>query len=679
MAENPLLSTDFLIPFDAIQPEHVEPGIRQALSEAQAALEALLNAQALSYEGTVGALEQLVERLSQVFRRAQHLTSVKNSPKLRAAYNAVLPEYSAFLAELPLNRPLWQTLQRFAASPQAAALPPLYRRSLERVLRRFKRAGAELAPAAQAKVKQLTVELSQLSSRFAENVLDATNAFELIITNEAELAGLPESLLAAARADAARKGQAGYRFTLQAPSFLPFMKYAENRALRQQLYEAYFARANGGEFDNTPLIAEILEKRRQLAALLGYPNFADYQLEERMLKSSARALGLVDELYRLTLPYWQREVALLRDHARRLGIGALEPWDVMYVSEQLRRATFDFDDEALRPYFPLEQVLSGLFEIAERLFGIHIVKRDNPKVWHPEVGFYEVYDPTGLHLGSFYTDWFPREEKRAGAWMNVLYTGGPRPDGGFVPHLGLMCANFTRPQGDKPALLTFNEVQTTFHEFGHLLHQLLSRVEIPSLAGTNVAWDFVELPSQLMENWCYAREALDRFARHYQSGAPVPEALYDKLCRARTFLAANAQMRQLSFADVDLRLHSEYDPAQHGPAIGYANRVMERFAIEPRFAHNGFLAAFSHIFAGGYAAGYYSYKWSEVLEADAFTRFQREGIFNPETGRALMEAILSRGDSDEPEALFRAFMGRDPELQALIARNLGPAPEGVQA
>jgi oligopeptidase A len=677
VTDNPLLSTDFLIPFDEIRPEHVEPGVRQALRDAEQDLAQLLASQDDSYDATVGALERLSERLSQVFRRAQHLTSVKNSPELRAAYNAVLPEYSAFLAQLPLNPELWQVIKRFAESAEAKRLPPLYQRSVARVVRRFKRAGADLPEAEKAKVKALTVALSQLSSKFAENVLDATNAFELLITDEAELAGLPPSARDAARDEAARKGQQGYRFTLQAPSFIPFMKYAENRALRAQLYQAYFDRASGGELDNIPLLQEILQKRQELAKLLGYQDFADYQLEERMMNSGAKALAFTEEIFELTLPYWQRELAALREHAKKLGIERLEPWDVMFVSEQLRRATFDFDDEALRPYFALDQVLSGLFAIAERLFGIRISKRDHAKVWHPEVEFYDIHDHTGLHLGSFYTDWFPREDKRAGAWMNAFYTGGPKPDGAFAPHLGLMCANFSRPQGDKPALLTHSEVQTTFHEFGHLLHHLLSRVEIPSLAGTNVAWDFVELPSQLLENWTFEREALDLFARHYQTGAPIPEVLYQKMLKARTFMEASAQMRQLSYAVVDLKLHTEYAEALHGAVIPYANRVMERFVIEPRFAHNNFLAAFSHVFSGGYAAGYYSYKWSEVLEADVFTRFKREGIFNPDTGRAFVAAILGRGDSDDPEVLFREFMGRDPEVRALIARNLGPLPAAV--
>jgi oligopeptidase A len=676
---NPLLSTDFLIPFDAIRPEHVESGVREALSEAENALSQLLVTDETSYAATVGALESLSERLSQVFRRAQHLTSVKNSPELRAAYNAVLPEYSAFFAQLPLNAALWQVIKRFADSAEARQLDALHQRSVEQVVRQFRRAGADLPEEDKLKVKALTVKLSQLSSKFAENVLDATNAFELVVKDKSELAGLPESLLEAAREDAARKDMPGYRFTLQAPSFIPFMKYAENRGLRQQMYTAYFDRASGGELDNRPLLADILSGRSELASLLGYQDFADYQLEERMMRSGTKALDFTEEIFNLTLPYWRHEIDALRTHAKSLGISRLEPWDIMFVSEQLRRATFDFDDEVLRPYFPLEQVLDGLFAIAERLFNIRISQRDNPRVWHPEVSFYEIHDASGLHLGSFYTDWFPREDKRAGAWMNAFYTGGPQADGSFSPHLGLMCANFSRPQGDNPALLTHNEVQTTFHEFGHLLHHLLSRVEIPSLAGTNVAWDFVELPSQLMENWAFEREALDLFARHYETGETIPETLYQKMLRARTFMEANAQMRQLSYAVVDLKLHTEYQAATQGEVIPYANRVMERFSIEPHFAHNNFLAGFSHVFAGGYAAGYYSYKWSEVLEADVFTRFKQEGIFNPETGQAFVKAILGRGDSEDPEVLFREFMGRGPDVRALIARNLGPLPSAVVA
>lgn len=679
---NPLLSRAFDLPFDEIRAEHVEPAVREALDEAERELGALTrNPEPPSYANTLAALDALTERLGRVVTVAAHLNSVANTPELRAAYNRVVPLYSAFFAKLPLDEALWRRLSAFAETPEARALSGVRARHLAKTLREFERAGAKLPAEQKAQVEAIKVELSQLQTRFAENVLDSTNAFELLVSDEAELAGLPESALAQARESAKSKGLEGYRFTLQIPSYMPFMQYAENRALRERMYRAYMSRASEGERDNTPLIRRILALRRELAGLLGYGTFADYRLAEHMVPSGAAAQQFEEALYRRTLPYFQREVAELERFAKReLGLERLEPWDLSFVSERLRQAHFDLSDEQLRPYFPLEQVLSGLFDVAERLFGVSITARDNPRVWHPDVRYYELRDATGLHLGSFYADLFPREEKRAGAWMNRFITGGPSDDGGFEPHLGLICANFTpprqaeAPEGGQtvPALLTHREVETTFHEFGHLLHQLLSRVEVRARAGTNVAWDFVELPSQIMENWTYEPEALALFACHYQTGEPIPEALVEKLRRARTFLAATAQMRQLSFGTLDLALHIDYDPEAEDDVIAYGQRLSERFAVRPEFAHNHFLTAFSHVFAGGYAAAYYSYKWSEMLEADAFSRFAREGIFNPETGHAFAQTILSQGDSADPAELYRAFMGRDPDMDALISRNLGP-------
>ena len=349
----------------------------------------------------------------------------------------------------------------------------------------------------------------------------------------------------------------------------------------------------------------------------------------------------------------------------------MQPYDLAYLTEKLRKAKYDLDEEELRPYFPLENVLSGLFDITERLFGVTVGKRENSKVWHEDVEFYDLFDESGTHLGSFYADWFPRESKQGGAWKNGFIIGGP--DGAaFDPHLAVIVANFTPPQAGKPALLTHREVQTIFHEFGHLLHHVLSRVEVRERGATNVPRDWVELPSQIMENWTWERDALDLFARHYETGEPIPEALFDKMTAARTFMEASAQMRQLSLGTVDLTLHTDYAPERDGDVIRYGNRVMEPFVFHPEFAHNSFLTAFTHVFAGGYASGYYSYKWSEVLDADAFSRFKNEGIFNRKTGRDYVEAVLSRGDSADPAELFREFMGRDPDASALIERNLGP-------
>lgn len=672
---NPLLSRDFLIPFDTIHTEHVDAGIREALAQAETELSDLTDFTGQrTYANTFQALDDLTEKLSRVVSLASHLMAVKNSPELRTTYMAVLPEFSAFFAKLSLNEKVWQAIKAFAETEEAKSLTGVCKRHVEKTMKEFIRAGAELSPDKKARVEAINVELSQLQNKFSNNVLDATNAFELILTDEKGLSGLPESLRQQARANAASKNREGYRFTLQAPSYQPFMQYADNRDLRQTMYEAFMNRATSGEFDNRETMAKILKLRQELAHLLGYKNFADYRLELYMMRSGDAALKFEHDLEQITLPYWHKEVEALKTFAKEnLGLEKLEPWDVSYAIEKLRKAKYDLDDEMLRPYFQLESVLLGLFEISKRLFGITVTERANEKVWHPEVKFYDIHDEHGRHLGSFYADWFPRESKRAGAWMNRFITGEPKADGSFSPHLGLMCGNFTPPQKDKPALLTHREVETTFHEFGHLLHHCLSKVEVADRAGTNVAWDFVELPSQVMENWAWEREALNLFARHYQTGEAVPDTLYRKMMAAKTFMQANLQMRQLSFGTVDLNLHTRYDPAKDGDLITFGNSIMERFAIEPNFARDGFLAGFTHVFTGGYAASYYSYKWSEVLEADAFSRFKQEGIFNRQTGQAYVDSILSRGDSADPAELFREFMGRDPDVRALNERNFGAA------
>jgi oligopeptidase A len=668
---NPLLSEDFLIPFDQIKPEHIDSGIRQALQQAQQDLEALIAFSGQrNYQNTLQALDNLTERLTRAVTIGYHLNAVSNSPELRQSFNAVLPEFSAFFARLPLNQGLWQAIKDFSQSSEAKHLQGVYKRHLERTLKDFIRSGADLAQDAKARVEAIKIELSQLQTKFSDQVLDATNAFEMLLT-EADIAGLPKSLLQQAKATAESKGLRGYRIGLQAPYYVPFMQYSQRRDLRQKLYEAFMNRASSGALDNRPLMKKILALRQELSRLLGYPHFADYRLEMLMAKTGQRALAFERDLEQKTQPYWQRERALLLEYASSLGLSDLQPWDVSFVTEKLRQAQFDFDDETLRPYFPLEGVLSGMFEIAQKLFNIQIGQRENKKVWHPEVKFYDIHDHTGQHLASFYADWFPRESKRSGAWMNHFITGKFQPDGSFSPHLGLMCANFSLPTPDRPALLTHREVETTFHEFGHLLHHCLSKVQVSDRAGTNVAWDFVELPSQIMENWTWERQALNLFARHYQTQDPIPEDLFQKMQNAKTFMQALTQMRQLGFGTVDLEMHINYDPGKDGDLIAYGNQIAERFTIHPEFSHNNSLASFTHVFSGGYAAGYYSYKWSEVLEADAFTRFKREGIFNPKTGQDYLDTILSQGDSDDPEVLFRNFMGRDPDAGALIVRNLG--------
>ncbi|HEX7242353.1 MAG TPA: M3 family metallopeptidase, partial [Longimicrobiaceae bacterium] len=413
------------------------------------------------------------------------------------------------------------------------------------------------------------------------------------------------------------------------------------------------------------------ELRRELAGLLGYRDYADFRLDDSMASDGATALRFEEDLTVRTRSYWERETAALAEFARtELGIAEMEPWDTGFAAERMRHARYDLDEEELRPYFPMDRVLGGMFELARRLFGVRVTEHAVEEVWHPEVRFYRVHDEEDRFLGGFYADWFPRESKRAGAWMTGLVTGGPTPDG-WLPHLASLTGNLSPPEGERPALLTHREAQTVFHEFGHLLHHVLSRVEVRSRGGTSVSRDWVELPSQIMENWTWEREALDLFARHWETGETIPEELYGKMRAARNHMAATHQMRQLSFGTLDLSLHALYDPERDGDVISYAQEVMSRFAMRPEFARNHFVTGFSHVFSGGYAAAYYSYLWAEVLDADAFTRFRREGLFNRETGRAFVDAVLSRGDGADPRDLFREFMGRDPDPAALLRRNLG--------
>ena len=680
---NPLLSEDFRIPFDRIRPEHVEPGVREILKRGQERIDQMARERRRhSGDNTVGALDEITRWVDERTKPVGHLLAVNETKALREAYNAVLPEISAFWTRLPLNQQVWDRIKGYAALPEASRLTGIQRRHLDKTLLDFRRAGADLNPADKARLEALKVELVQVERKFSENVLDATAKWELNVTDERSFDGVPESHAARFRAAAAEKGLEGWLLTLDHPSVEPILKYARDRGLRETVHRAYVTRCRDGEFDNRALVVRILELRQEVAALLGYADYADYRLEDHMVKSGARAVGFEHEMTGLTRAYWERDVAELRAHARELGLDPLLPWDVAYVQESLRRKDYDIDDEALRPYFPLERVMDGMFGIVKRVFGLSVEAKTNEQVWHPDVRYYEIRDERGTLLGSFYSDWFPRKEKRQGAWMNDLRTGGPLPNGRFDPHLGVICGNFTPPQSDEPALLTHREVETVFHEFGHLLHHCTSRVPIRARSGLNVPWDWVELPSQFMENWCWERGALDLFAAHWQTGAPVPQDLFERMVAARRYMGGWAQMRQLSFGTVDLSLHVDYAPrADKSPdgVMAFARDRFMEFSPDPAFAELHILTSFTHLFSGGYAAGYYSYLWSEVLDADAFTRFRDEGIFNPATGRAYLESILSRGDSDDPERLFREFMGRDPDPAALLERNLGPMPEPAAA
>jgi oligopeptidase A len=671
--QNPLLRLEAPIPFDLIRAEHIEPAITELLAEARSRLAILADGIAEPvFENTMQPLDVLSEPLDRAMGVAKHLESVATYPELRAAVNAVEPEVSRFHSSIPLNEGLWKLLKRYADTRDARQIDGVRRRFLTKTLDDFRRHGAELDAAGKTRLASIDVELSTLTTKFAENVLDSTNAFELVLTSEAELAGLPQSAIEAARESAARKGLEGWRFTLQAPSYTALMTYLSDAALRERVYRAFVTRAASGALDNRPLVHRILALRREKAELLGYRTFADLVLADRMAKTGGRALQFLADLRQKTEPHFSRENEELLAFRRQIeGFAAppLEAWDVAYYAEKQRQALYDFDQEELRPYFPLERVVDGMFAIVERLYGVRVALEPQMLAWDADVRYYSIRDADGVLLGGFYADWFPRENKRGGAWMDAFITGGPSPEG-VRPHLGVICGNLTPPSGGRPSLLTHREAETIFHEFGHLLHHCLSEVEIRSLAGTNVAWDFVELPSQIMENWCWEREALDLFARHYETGEAIPGELLSKLQRTRTFRSANAQMRQLGFGFLDLLLHMEYAPEKDGDATEYGRQVLAQFTPAPLVPENAATASFTHLFANpvGYAAGYYSYKWAEVLDADAFTRFRALGILGSEAGGEFRRKILAKGDSEEPAELYRSFMGRDPDPDALLLR-----------
>jgi oligopeptidase A len=678
-AANPLLQIQFQIPFDQIRAENVEPAIEELLQDARNELNRLTSEPGeRTFANTMQRLDHLTERLDYAMQIVRHLEAVVTTPELRAAYNAVQPKVSEFYSSLPLNEALWQGVLTYSRTEEASNLSGVRKRFLEKTMDNFRRHGAELNPEGKKRVAEIDVELAKQTMRFGENVLDATNQYEWVIADERQLSGLPQSARAMARASAAGKGlsEPSWRFTLQAPSYLAVMTYLDDEEMRRKVYQAFMHRATEEKHDNRPIMRNILELRGEKAGLLGYRDFADLVLEDRMAHAGDRAQQFLEDLRHKTEAAFRKENTDLLAFS---GKAELQLWDIAYYAEKQRSALYDFDEEALRPYFPLESVIQGMFEVVHRLYGISVVEKTGVPVWDPHVKYYEIYDhsrSSGNDLvGAFYADWFPRENKRGGAWMDTLIIGEAHADGREGehqdPHLGLICGNLTPPAEDRPSLLTHREVQTIFHEFGHLLHHCLSRVELRGFAGVNVAWDFVELPSQIMENWTWERDALDLFARHYQTGAAIPGELLDKMRNARNFRAANTQMRQLGFGLVDLALHRDIPQGSNVDLLGFARNMLQQFTPARLPDDYSMIVSFTHLFASpvGYGAGYYSYKWAEVLDADAFTRFRKGGIFSREVGGRFRDRILSRGDSEDPAELYRSFMGRDPDPNALLERS----------
>jgi oligopeptidase A len=671
---NPLLDRSFRVPFHRIEAGHVAPGVRALLAQAEEKIEALADQPGTgSWRDTMERFDAITEGVRRGTAPVQHLLAVAETPELRQAWNEVLPEVSAFWSRLYLHAGIWSRLKGFVETEEARKLDPLRRRHLEKTLKDFRRSGADLPEGDRARLEAIEVELSRLQQRFSEHVLDATAGYEFHVIERDRLAGIPPDAVARFRRRARSQGKEGWILTLDHPSFEAVMKHASDREIRREIHRAFLARGSAEPWDNRPLIPRILELRTEKARLLGFPDFPDYRLEEQMARSGARAREFVSEMVERTRPHFERDLDALREHAAVEGLPDLRPWDASWLMERLRKARFDLDEEELRPYFPLERVVQGLFDLTERLFGVRVEEREIQETWHPDVRYFEIRDDGGTLLGAFYADFFPRPEKRQGAWMNDFIYGGPRGDGTLTPHLGGISANFPPPGEERPALLGHRDVETLFHEFGHLLHHCTSRVPIEGRGGINVAWDWVELPSQLLENWTWEREALDLIAAHWETGEPIPWDLYRRMVRARRFMGGWQQMRQLSFGTLDLALHSEFDAKRDGDPVEWVTRRILPLAPDREFAAAHPLTSFLHLFPGGYAASYYAYLWSEVLEADLFTRFQEEGIFNRETGRAYLDTILSQGDREDPEVLFRRFMGRDPDPEALIRRNLGDA------
>ncbi len=679
---HPFLAEDYHIRWSTLTPDHVEADIDKALEIAEANLEKirLLDLAKISYETTFGALEVVSEDLDRAWGRLNHLDSVCNNDEQREALNAALPRVTAFYASIPLDDAIWENLKVFADSAAAKDLDATRERFVDETCASFIQSGADLPADQKARVAELESRLSEITQKFSENVLDSTNAWELVIEDESRLAGLPESAKAAAAADAEGKGlKDKWRFTLQYPSMGPVLQYADDDDLRRQIWEANCTIGRDDDFDNTALIWEILELRQEKAELLGYDNFADLTLERRMARNGEAALKFTEDLHdRIADAFLKDTEELQLWKAEQSGTepGPMQPWEVGYWAEKRRKAEYDFDEEELRPYFPLPSVMEGMFGIVSKLYNIRIEERETGEdieVWHPECCFYDLFDNASDELlGSFYADWHPRESKRGGAWMNYFETGLPPMNGEpREPHLGLMVGNMTKPIGDKPALMDHREVETIFHEFGHLLHHLLADVTVKSLSGTNVAWDFVELPSQIMENFCWDRESLDLFARHYETGDPIPESLYQKMLAARNYMSASGFMRQLGLGKLDLNLHVKLNDYRGRDLDEVDREILADYKAPLATDGPSMARRFSHLFSSstGYAAGYYSYKWAEVLDADAFTRFRKEGILNPETGQAFREAILSKGNSAPADELYEDFMGRAPDQAALLERS----------
>jgi oligopeptidase A len=673
---NPLLDYQYLPPYQHIKPEHVQPAIDTVLADNREALSKLLAAnKTYTWDTLLQPLEDLQDKINHAWSPVSHLNAVINSEALREAHNACLPKLSEYGTELGQNRPLFEAYQAMANSVEFNDLDTAQQKVINDALRDFRLCGVDLPEDKKARYKEIQQTLSSLTSKFSDNVLDATQGWKKHITDAQQLQGLPDSAMAMAKQTAEAQNQSGWILSLEFPSYFAVMTYADDRDLRKEMHDAYVSRAsdqgpNAGQWDNSQLMEDILALRHEKAQLLGYENFAELSLATKMAPDTDSVVRFLKELAAKSKPIAQQEFAELQTFAtNELGITDVQPWDVLYVSEKLRQNTYAISQEELKAYFPEPKVVSGLFNIVNRLYGLHIREVPGVETWHKDVRFYEIKDQQGKLRGQFFLDLYARPNKRGGAWMAECLCRRKTATGIQTPVAYLTC-NFTPPVGDDPALFTHYEVNTLFHEFGHGLHHMLTQVDYMEVSGINgVAWDAVELPSQFMENWCWEKDALDLIAGHYQTGESLPEALRQRLLAAKNFQSAMQMVRQLEFALFDFRLHREYDPQQGGRVQQILDEVRQEVAVITPAPYNRFQHSFSHIFAGGYAAGYYSYKWAEVLSADAFSKFEENGIFDQTTGKAFLNNILEQGGSREPLELFVAFRGREPRIDALLRHS----------
>ncbi|RUO72056.1 oligopeptidase A [Pseudidiomarina sediminum] len=676
MSQNPLLGDYQLPPFADIQPAHIVPAIEQRIATCKATIEQVLEQGRYTWDDLVAPLEEVDDLLERSWSPVSHLNAVVSSPELREAHDACLPllsEYGTFVGQ---HEGLFKAFKALHDADDFTELSEAQRKVVTDTLRDFELSGVALPAEEKQRFAAIQAKLAELSSQFSNNLLDATDGWHYLVTDEARLAGLPESAVEAAAAAAAEHDQQGWRFGLSIPSYLPVMMYADDAELRKELYQAFTTRASeqgpqAGQFDNTAVMAEIMALRHEMAQLLGFNNYAELSVATKMADSPAQIEQFLQDLATRSLPQARADyaevVAFAREHYQA---DSLEAWDLAYYSEKLKQNTYAISDEALRPYFPEHQVVKGLFSIVKQLFGIQVEEQAVPSSYHDNVRYFVIRDSNDEVRGSFFLDLYARSGKRGGAWMAECAVRRVTQQNTLQRPVAYLTCNFNKPVGDKPALFTHDEVLTLFHEFGHGLHHMLTKVDVAGVSGINgVAWDAVELPSQFLENWCWEPEALAMISGHYETGQPLPAELLEKMLAARNFQSAMQMVRQLEFSLFDLRIHRDYAPEQGDQIQAILDKVREQVAVRQPPSYNRFQHSFGHIFAGGYAAGYYSYKWAEVLSADAFGRFEEEGIFNREVGQDFLTAILERGGSRDAMELFKAFRGRAPEVDALLRHS----------